>query len=877
MADIEQEGFFRLIFDDADVKRKQIELEKRTRQNKIAQKELNDEIKNVKQGTPEYEKLIEKSVKLKTEQKLNAKEQAEFNRELKNTAQAGQSMKDLTKDVSNFKIKASDSYNEAIAKNNLLRQALKNTKGAFGENSKEVDKLKAALKSNNEKLKEFDATTGVHVRNVGNYEDAISTVLNRLGPFGTIINNIKNDYSTLNNIIVNNATATKASATATEASTAVMKVNNNVTSVATTEKGALTVAEQGWAKAQYNSVTATKASVKSLNLLKIALIGTGIGAIVVALGALVSAFLSTQRGADALNKVMRPLGAIFDRVIGLVQDLSFFLVDKLKAAFNDPVKALKDLGNAILENVINRFKAVSVLGNAIVKVFTGEWKQGVKELHDGFIQLGFGVTNATDKITEGVKSVGLSIAEANRIGKEIDKITKSIELQEIELAKRAEKLKLISKQQNDIAEDTARSGREQAEAAQKAIDAQRELERLEIGLLNDRVKLVTLENQLNDTGNAAKLAQAELEAEIFTKQTAIQEAVTTLRNKRNIALKRQADEEIGIERGLLEEIKTIGAEKLDVEQANIDVIGLAKESARQSEAEANDIFREQELEKEEEYQNNLTNIKNQYLNDIKSNALNFIEEVFSGRSKARVNDLEEEKRKLEEEVNENRYAGEQLIGIQNKILSIEKSIDEEKSKNRKEALKLFLKDTIKAVEAFLITQVAKATAGSLAQADSIATFGATGVARAAILTGLISAAGAGLRGLVDKFEDGGIAGSGDSVKIGGKDHSQGGTKFYGSDGSRFEAQKGEILTVVKRNDSNTLRALSQENVRRGGVDFFKGKRNNSFYQNGGVQVPLRNKNKIIKLDTDTLKAVVSIEQLQTETNKFNTFQDASNI
>lgn len=172
MADFEQEAFFRLIFDDADIKNKQIALEKRTRENKKAQQELNKEIAGVKVGTPEYDKLIEKSVKLKAEQKLNSKEQADFNRELKNTSQAGKSMKELTKDVGNFKIKATDSYNEAIAKNNLLRQTLKNTKGAFGENSKEVDKLKAALKSNNDTLKQFDATTGTHVRNVGNYEAA---------------------------------------------------------------------------------------------------------------------------------------------------------------------------------------------------------------------------------------------------------------------------------------------------------------------------------------------------------------------------------------------------------------------------------------------------------------------------------------------------------------------------------------------------------------------------------------------------------------------------------------------------------------------------------------------------------------------------------
>lgn len=796
---IEQEGFFRLIFDDADVKKKQIDLEKRTRQNKLAQKELNDEIKKVKEGTPEYDKLIEKSVKLKTEQKLNAKEQAEFNNQLKNTAQAGKSMKELTKDVSNFKIKATDSYNEAIAKNNLLRSTLKKTKGAFGDNSKEVDKLKSALESNNKTLIDFDKSVNSGSRNVGRYKEDIGELINGFG---------------------------------------------------------------GLPRPVQQGITLLKA-------FRISLAATGIGLIVVALGSLVAAFVSTQRGTDAVNKVLRPLGAIMDRVVGLVQDLSFLLVDKLKAAFNDPKQAIIDLGNLLKENIINRFTSFGVIVNAFVK---GDL-QGIV---DGFVQLGTGVTNASEKISGATREVSKSIAEAKKIGEEIDAITKSIELQEIELAKRSEKLKLISKQQNDIAEDTSKSGREQAEAAQRAIDAQRELEALEIGLLNDRVKLVTLENRLNDTGNKAKLEQAELEAEIFTRQTSIQEAVTTLRNKRNIALARAAKEEVNIERGLLEEIKSINADKIEFEKTAIDTIALAKESARRTEAEADILAKEEELARELEFQERNQAIQQEFAASAIDNGLNFIQNFFSGKSQARVKDLEEEKAKLEADVQNNRLAGDQLINVQNKILGIENEISEERNKNRKEFLKNFLKDTIKAVESFLITQIVKSTAGSLAQADSIATFGATGLARASILVTAIKAAGAGLNGLVDKFEDGGIFNGNKSFTVGGKPHSQGGTLFSGSDGSRFEAERDEVITILKKDNKVGLSALSRENVRRGGVDFFNSF-NSGFYQNGGIQTPIKKPSNIIKISDDKIIAKLSIEQLKDELNTFNTFENAGSL
>ncbi|MDO1446279.1 hypothetical protein Q0590_08450 [Rhodocytophaga aerolata] len=73
-----------------------------------------------------------------------------------------------------------------------------------------------------------------------------------------------------------------------------------------------------------------------------------------------------------------------------------------------------------------------------------------------------------------------------------------------------------------------------------------------------------------------------------------------------------------------------------------------------------------------------------------------------------------------------------------------------------------------------------------------------------------------------KFEYGG------GFLVGGKDHSAGGTTFYSPDsGQTFEAQAGETIAIVKRNDTRRLSMLSAENVRRGGRPFF---------EYGGVEV-----------------------------------------
>jgi len=52
--------------------------------------------------------------------------------------------------------------------------------------------------------------------------------------------------------------------------------------------------------------------------------------------------------------------------------------------------------------------------------------------------------------------------------------------------------------------------------------------------------------------------------------------------------------------------------------------------------------------------------------------------------------------------------------------------------------------------------------------------------------------------------------------IGGKSHSQGGTKFFGEDGSSFEAERGEAMFVLKKDATAEIAALSMINEAHGG-------------------------------------------------------------
>lgn len=66
---------------------------------------------------------------------------------------------------------------------------------------------------------------------------------------------------------------------------------------------------------------------------------------------------------------------------------------------------------------------------------------------------------------------------------------------------------------------------------------------------------------------------------------------------------------------------------------------------------------------------------------------------------------------------------------------------------------------------------------------------------------------------VPKFAKGG------AIDIGGNLHSEGGTKFYGEDGTTFEAERGESLYVVNRRARPVIAALSAINQATGGLPF----------------------------------------------------------
>lgn len=250
--------------------------------------------------------------------------------------------------------------------------------------------------------------------------------------------------------------------------------------------------------------------ISQFGMLKIAIASTGIGLLVVALGSLIAYFQSTQEGIDKVTAVTRPLKAIFDALVGVLQNLGGTVFKKLAKATEDPKQAFKDLGDFIVNNFINRFKAIALLGPAIQKIFSKDWKEGLKDLGNAALQAVSGVEDVIGKVMEGAKQFAAVVDEAYQKGKRMDALQKEIERAEIRQITRSKELELLLKQQKDIVEDSTKSWDERKIAAEKALSIQNQMLNDELSLLNKRIEKMQIEQSLNDTSRDQEKELAEL-------------------------------------------------------------------------------------------------------------------------------------------------------------------------------------------------------------------------------------------------------------------------------------------------------------------------------------------------------------------------------
>jgi hypothetical protein len=373
---------------------------------------------------------------------------------------------------------------QLTAANKALRQERNQVNIATEAGKKRAQELNAIIDANTAKIKENVSAIEQQKINIGNYGSALDRVLPGMGQF------------------------TQTLTTSAQ------------------ESGGFINGLKGMASGLW---TATKASLAFLATP----LGAAIAAISAALAILGKFLFGTQEGMDRLNAVMRPLGAIMERMVGVVQNLGGRAFKALGEAIENPTQAMKDLGKIIVDNVLNRFKALALFGPAIKKVLSGDIKEGFRDLNNAAIQAATGIEDGIGKIERAAKGLSDFVSESVEQGKRLDELQKQIERGEINQIVRARRLQLIIAEQKKLVEDTTKSFDERIQAAQRAQTAQSELLNTELSLLDKRIEKMELEQSLNDTSREQERELAELQARRLELQANMTERSIEFQNKLN--------------------------------------------------------------------------------------------------------------------------------------------------------------------------------------------------------------------------------------------------------------------------------------------------------------------------------------------------------
>ena len=199
----------------------------------------------------------------------------------------------------------------------------------------------------------------------------------------------------------------------------------------------------GGAVSKFNAFKASIGGVTTgFKGLRVAIMGTGIGALVIAVVSLIQAFKRSEEGQNKFAKLMGIIGSVVDNVLDLFADLGEGII----SVFENPKQAIEDFKNLIVENIENRIKATidtfGFLGSAIKKVFSGDFEGAIddaKKAGSSFVDSMTGVENTIGKATEAVKEFSKEVVDdANKAAKIADQRAEAERLARKLIVERAE-------------------------------------------------------------------------------------------------------------------------------------------------------------------------------------------------------------------------------------------------------------------------------------------------------------------------------------------------------------------------------------------------------------------------------------------------------
>jgi len=266
----------------------------------------------------------------------------------------------------------------------------------------------------------------------------------------------------------------------------------------------------------------------ALKILKFALISTGIGAIVVALGSLMTFFTKTQRGADKFKQALAGVKAVID-----------VLIDR-----------------------------IALFGEGIYLFSKGNFQEG------------------WEKIKESVQGLGKELKEESKLAVELEKRHQALQDREIALTTS------IAERRNKIAElilttrDETKAAEERRKAVVEANEVEKSIMNDELALQKERVAIMQAQLDLGESSREDIKALADekaklldIESQSITRQRELANRYNELTNKivaQTTALRKKYEQENKL---LTSGLKPIKQEAAPIDSKTLRPMQLAQENA----------------------------------------------------------------------------------------------------------------------------------------------------------------------------------------------------------------------------------------------------------------------------------------------------------
>lgn len=254
-----------------------------------------------------------------------------------------------------------------------------------------------------------------------------------------------------------------------------------------------------------------------MKTLKGAIVSTGIGAVVLAVVAMIQAVSRLQVVQDKWKVATAGLSAVLDV---LLDNLAYIGEDIIDAFGDDPLEALKKFGKQLTDNIYNRIEGlvmlVPSLGEAVSLVLKGEFSQAGEVAANALLKVATGVEDLATKMTsEEAKAYAEELLRIKQRAEDLARAEQQLEdIRISQTITQARRSKQIAKARL-LAEDELLTFEEREEALKSALELETQSLAERLANAKEEARLIAERNKLSESSRADRKEEADAKAKVF--------------------------------------------------------------------------------------------------------------------------------------------------------------------------------------------------------------------------------------------------------------------------------------------------------------------------------------------------------------------------